>query len=212
MENSAQLYRKLHLFGSCCRSGLKRPTHFSKRLPDVLAPRSVSQFSEAIEHLGAVTHFENRIELAFAEFKNCEESIARIAQAGFEDSSGTVNTMLKAFRTGEEDAATVVIQPAAQSKMLLCSCSLTSKVPCIQCGVSALSRPGDIACICTQPRQFGFTQGRVLFLCHDRSPLRATGGHSCSRPATSRPDHVQIMHGDIAVILVLAITNQKTWH
>lgn len=113
MENSAQLYRKLHLFGVCRRSGLKRPAHFRKRFPDVLALRPASQFSEAIEHLGAVAHFENRIKLAFSELKHREESIARIAQAGFEDSSSTINTMLKAVRTGEEDAATVIKQPPA---------------------------------------------------------------------------------------------------
>ena len=113
MENSAQLYRKLHLFGVCRRSGLKRPAHFRKRFPDLLASRSASQFSEALEHLSAVAHFKDRIELAFSEFKHREESIARIAQAGFKDSSSAINTMLKAFRTSEEDAATVVKQPAA---------------------------------------------------------------------------------------------------
>lgn len=113
MENSAQLYRKQHLFGVCRRSGLKRPAHFRKRFPDLLASRSASQFSEALEHLSAVAHFKDRIELAFSEFKHREESIARIAQAGFEDSPCTINTMLKAFRTGEEDAATVIKQPAA---------------------------------------------------------------------------------------------------
>jgi hypothetical protein len=96
--DNRQLYGKLHLFRGNFRGGLKRPAHFSKRFLDVLASRSASQFSQALQHQGAVTHFEDRVELAFPKFEYGEEGIAGIGKPRFEDPSGTVDAMMVFLR------------------------------------------------------------------------------------------------------------------